>query len=227
VNGQPISSRKEGKYCELFSNMGVKKSTLTKVQIKPDSTHIVSQSKDGKSKKSHTVTIGKHVHKDGKVHSPAPPVVPVSPQPIPQRNPQPQIQKVKLDLKANAPGFIWPVESRDITATYGQVGKLWGSSHKGIDVKGEMGAPIFASADGIVHLVTTEPNWGNRIVLKHSDGFQTLYSHMNGVNVSRGQQVKAGDTIGGVGSTGKSTGPHLHFEIRQNGRTLDPVSLTN
>ena len=223
VNGQPISSQKEGKYCELFSNMGIKKSTLTKVDIKPGATHIVSQSKDGKSKESHSVTMGKHVHTNGRVHNPAPPVAPAPPQP----NPQPHIQKVKLDLNSNAPGFIWPTESQHVTATYGQVGKISEKSHQGVDVKGEMGAPIFASADGIVHLVKTEPKWGNRVVLKHSDGFQTLYGHMNGVTVSRGQQVKAGDIIGGVGSTGQSTGPHLHFEIRKHGRTFDPVSLIN
>lgn len=231
VNGEVISSKKEGKYCSLFSNMNVKKSTLTKVEITPGSTHIVNESKSGKQSqhitfgehkhenKSVHVHKGRHVHKDGKVHDPVPPAPPVQPQSY--------IHKTSAKLNTVTSDFSWPTKSRHITAKYGQVGKLWDKSHKGLDFKGNIGAPVFASADGIVHIVTTEPKWGNRIVLKHSDGFQTLYGHMNNMTVSRGQYVKAGDVIGGVGNTGKSTGPHLHFEIRKNGQTVDPAALLN
>ena len=71
--------------------------------------------------------------------------------------------------------------------------------------------------------VTTEVNWGKRIILKHANGYQSLYGHMDSLGVSRGQQAKAGDVIGSVGSTGKSTGPHLHFEIRKNGQPVNPL----
>ena len=227
VNGKVMSSKKEGKYCELFSDMGIKKSTLTKVEITPGSTHIVSESKSGKQ--SQHITFGefkhegnntpihktKHVHKNGKVHDPASPVPPASPKSY--------IHKTSLELSMATPNFNWPTKNRHINAKYGQVGKIWEQTHQGIDLKGSIGAPVFASADGTVHLVTTEPKWGNRIILKHADGFQTLYGHMNSMTVSRGQYVKAGDIIGGVGSTGKSTGPHLHFEIRKDGQTVNPA----
>lgn len=125
------------------------------------------------------------------------------------------------------PEFEWPTNSRHVTAKFGQIGRLWETTHHGIDFKGATGDPVFASADGMVELVTTERKWGKRIILKHSNGYQTLYGHMDSLGVSNAQYVKAGDVIGTVGSTGQSTGPHLHFEIRKNGRHLDPQSFIN
>ena len=218
VNGEVIPSYKEDKYCVLFSKMGVRKSTLTKVEIKPGSTHIVTKS--GKNKHSHKVTIGKHVHKDGKVHDPIPPM-----EPMPPVKPQSYIHKASAEAHAFTPNFIWPTNSRQITAKFGQTGKIWETSHHGIDFKGEVGEPVFASADGVVELAAMQGNWGKRVTLKHADGYQSLYGHMNSLAVTNGQSVSAGDIIGGIGSTGKSTGPHLHFEIRNNGRHVDPLPL--
>ena len=235
VNGKAIPSQKEGKYCGVLSGLGAEKSSLTKVEITPGSTHIVNESKSGKQSQhitfgefNHTdktthmqketkVHRGRHVHKNGKVHDPVPPVPPVSPQSY--------IHKTSTEFNVATPNFTWPTKSRHITAKYGQTGKLWENYHHGLDFKGNTGAPVFASADGTVELVTTEKNWGNRIILKHANGYQSLYGHMDSLAVSRGQYVKAGDIIGGVGSTGKSTGPHLHFEIRKNGQTIDPAPL--
>ena len=219
ANGKIIPSSKESKYCELFSNMGIKKANLTKIEIKPGSTHIVSNSKAGKRQHSHKITIGKHIHTDSNVHNPETHIPPTSPQSY--------IQKANLDVNIAEPEFVWPASSAHITAKYGQVGKLWEQTHQGIDIKGHIGSPVFASADGVVHILRTEPKWGNRIILKHSNGFQTFYGHMDSFTVSRGQHVKAGDIIGSVGNTGQSKGPHLHFEIRKDGHTLDPVSLIN
>lgn len=219
VNGTAISGDKESKYCALFSNTGVKKSTITKVEIKPGSTHIVNTSGDRDSKHSHKITIGKHVHKNGKVHDPEPPVAPVYQQSY--------IHKSSAETKLVAPDFTWPTTSRHVTAKYGETGNLWEHSHHGIDFKGEIGAPVFASADGIVEFAKTESKWGKRVILKHADGYQTFYGHMNGFNVSKGQKVKAGDVIGGVGSTGESTGYHLHFELRENGQSRDPMFYIN
>ena len=229
VNGNVISAKQEGKYCSLFSDLGVKKSTLTKVEITPRSTHIVNSSRDGKQsqkmtfgeytheEKSKHVHKTKHVHKNGKVHDPVAPVPPVQPQTY--------IHKTSAKVNTVAPKFVWPTNSRHITAKYGQVGKIWEDSHHGLDFKGAIGAPVFASADGTVELAAYQGNWGKRITIKHANGYQSLYGHMDSLAVSPGQYVKAGDIIGGVGSTGKSTGPHLHFEIRKNGQTLDPAPL--
>jgi len=222
ANGVAIPSYKEDKYCRLFSNMGIKKATLTKVEIKPGSTHIVSETGKGKNKHSHKITIGKHVHKDGKIHDPISPV-----EPVPPVTPQSYIHKASSEQTSLTPDFTWPTNSRHVTAKFGQVGKIWEMSHQGTDFKGKTGEPVYASADGIVQLVTTEVNWGKRVILKHANGYQSLYGHMDSLGVSKGQYVKAGDIIGTVGSTGKSTGPHLHFEIRKKGRHLDPESLIN
>jgi murein DD-endopeptidase MepM/ murein hydrolase activator NlpD len=167
-----------------------------------------------KAKHVHKTT---HVHKNGKVHAPVAPEPPIQPQPT--------IHKTRAAINTTAPKFIWPTKSRHITAKYGQVGKIWEDSHHGLDFKGDIGAPVFAAADGTVELAARQGNWGNRITLKHPNGYQSLYGHMDSLAVSNGQYVKAGDIIGGVGSTGKSTGPHLHFEIRKNGKTLDPAPL--
>ena len=89
--------------------------------------------------------------------------------------------------------------------------------HNGIDLASYAGAPVFASADGTV-IISRNSGWnggyGKYIVISHTNGTQTLYSHLNATNVSVGSKVKQGETIGFVGNTGKSTGPHLHFETR-------------
>ena len=222
ANGKAVPPYKEDKYCRLFSDMGIRKATLTKIEIKPGSTHIVSETGNGKNKHSHKITIGKHVHNGGTVQDPITPI-----EPVPPVAPQAYIHKISTEQNSLTPNFTWPTNSRHVTAKFGQVGKIWETSHHGTDFKGKIGEPVFASADGIVQLVTTEVNWGKRIILNHANGYQSFYGHMDSLGVSKGQYVRAGDVIGTVGSTGKSTGPHLHFEIRKKGRHLDPESLIN
>jgi len=223
ANGVVVPSWSEGKYCQIFSDMNVKKETLTKIELKPGSTHIVTQSKQGKNNQSVHVTHGKFEHKthtrmdehkDGSIHAPN----------IPKR-PTLKPQPVQYEPPLQTPTFIRPTNSQKVNASYGMKSSLWPKTHQGIDLSGKTGDPVYASADGEVHFVTTEPKWGNRIILKHSDGYQTFYGHMDSCKVKRGQAVKAGELIGLVGSTGQSTGPHLHFEIRKDGQTLDPANL--
>ena len=96
--------------------------------------------------------------------------------------------------------------------------------HAGLDFTAPQGTPIYASANGIVkvaaHLGT---GYGNHVVINHGYGYETLYGHMFKVKARVGQRVKRGEIIGYVGSTGKSTGPHCHYEVHKNGRPLDPV----
>lgn len=96
--------------------------------------------------------------------------------------------------------------------------------HAGLDFAAPQGTPIYATADGVV---TTAGNkgtgYGNHVVINHGYGYETLYGHMVRVKASSGQHVKRGDLIGYVGSTGKSTGPHCHYEVHKNGQKLDPV----
>lgn len=89
--------------------------------------------------------------------------------------------------------------------------------YNGIDIAAPVGTPILASADGAVILARTSGyngGYGLYVVIKHNNGTQTLYAHMSRVNVSVGQTVTQGEVIGAVGNTGRSTGPHIHFEVR-------------
>lgn len=97
-----------------------------------------------------------------------------------------------------------------------------GAMHAGIDFKGPMGSPIFAAADGRVTFAGRKSGYGNAIEITHANGMLTRYAHLSRIDVRVGQAVAAGTTIGGLGSTGRSTGPHLHFEVRINDRAINP-----
>jgi len=96
--------------------------------------------------------------------------------------------------------------------------------HAGLDFAAPLGTPIYATADGNVKVAGNLGNgYGNHVVLNHGYGYETLYGHMYRIAVRNGARVKRGEIIGYVGSTGKSTGPHCHYEVHKNGRPLDPV----
>jgi murein DD-endopeptidase MepM/ murein hydrolase activator NlpD len=97
-----------------------------------------------------------------------------------------------------------------------------GAMHAGIDFKGPMGSPVFAAADGRVSFVGQKSGYGNVVEITHGNGMLTRYAHLSRFDVKVGQQVAAGTTIAGLGSTGRSTGPHLHFEVRINDRAVNP-----
>ena len=117
--------------------------------------------------------------------------------------------------------LIWPTSGGAITSGFGP---RWGRMHTGIDIPRPYGTPVYAAADGTVVQVVTGwgGGYGNYIVIYHGGGISTLYSHNSRNAVSVGQEVKAGQIIGYVGSTGRSTGPHLHFEVRVNGSPVNP-----
>lgn len=99
--------------------------------------------------------------------------------------------------------------------------------HSGIDISARKGTPVYSTGDGVVRVAGRNPEglggYGVVAVVDHGYGFMTLYAHMNEVKVRVGQHVKRGEQIGTVGSTGMSTGPHLHYEVLQNGKKVDPV----
>jgi murein DD-endopeptidase MepM/ murein hydrolase activator NlpD len=95
--------------------------------------------------------------------------------------------------------------------------------HAGIDFGAPTGTPVYASSSGVVVSAGYQRGYGNTIVISHGSGLSTLYGHLSRIRVSSGQKVGSGDLIGNVGSTGMSTGPHLHFEIRVNGRPVNPA----
>jgi murein DD-endopeptidase MepM/ murein hydrolase activator NlpD len=97
--------------------------------------------------------------------------------------------------------------------------------HPGVDFKGATGDPVRVTADGKVVFTGRKSGYGNCIIVQHKNDFQTLYGHLSRINVDDGQQVKTGDVIGKVGSTGRTTGPHLHYEVRKGGKPINPVKF--
>jgi murein DD-endopeptidase MepM/ murein hydrolase activator NlpD len=95
--------------------------------------------------------------------------------------------------------------------------------HSGIDFGGGYGAPVFAAAGGTVISAGSKGSYGSTVVIDHGGGFSTVYGHLSRISVSDGQTVSSGQRVGSIGSSGLSTGPHLHFEVRINGRAVDPM----
>ena len=96
-------------------------------------------------------------------------------------------------------------------------------SHNGVDVAVEFGTPVSATADGLVVWAAPYAGYGNLVVVYHSNGITSRYGHLSKITVEAGQRVKRGDQVGHAGSTGRSTGPHVHYEIRQNDQPVDPL----
>lgn len=116
--------------------------------------------------------------------------------------------------------FIWPVKG-EIVSPFGIRDKI---RHDGIDISAPAGTPIVAADDGeVVHSSNTIRGYGNMIIIKHQDGFYTIYAHNAENLVKVGDRVKKGDTIARVGNTGNASGYHLHFEIRNNRRPRNPL----
>lgn len=130
--------------------------------------------------------------------------------------------------QSNPGGYIWPVDSRYITSTVGgrqSPGGIGSTNHKGTDI-GRVGytSSIYAAKSGTVIVSQYSSSYGNYVVISHGSGNTTLYGHMSSRKVEVGQYVNQGDVIGITGSTGHSTGPHLHFEITENGVRVNPLS---
>jgi murein DD-endopeptidase MepM/ murein hydrolase activator NlpD len=119
-----------------------------------------------------------------------------------------------------ASGFAWPI-SGAVTSGYGE---RWGGMHQGIDIDCVTGAPIRASKAGTVISATYDGGYGYHVVIDHGGGFASLYAHNSALYVGGGESVAQGEVISACGSTGQSTGDHLHFEIRVNGQPQDPLA---
>jgi len=118
-----------------------------------------------------------------------------------------------------------PIADAKPTQDFGATRTPGGEPHQGIDLKGRKGDPVHATADGTVLSAGPLGPYGITVMLQHGNGVETLYAHLNEVRVKPGQRVRAGTAIGTVGNTGNSTKPHVHYEVRKNGRRVDPGSL--
>ena len=150
-----------------------------------------------------------------------------------------QVTQIENEIKILALGsisedyiggvFVWPVPGRtSLTSLYGmRVHPITGAYklHTGIDISAPLGTNFVAAANGVVSKATYNTAYGNMVIIDHGGGVQTLYAHGNSILVQVGDEVKAGTPILEVGSTGYSTGPHAHFEVRINGEYADPMNF--
>lgn len=132
-------------------------------------------------------------------------------------------EQVKSDKTFNGVYFSVKPVTGTITSRFGSKESIRKSAHKGIDIGSPNGTPIYAAADGTVtYSGYNSGGYGNLVIISHGNGIETYYAHCSKLYVKKGQKVSAGDNIAAVGSTGRSTGNHLHFEIRQNGSQINP-----
>jgi len=143
-----------------------------------------------------------------------------------------RLRNVRKDVEnrealAAATPSIWPAHGW-LTGTFGGRSDPFTGEpgfHQGLDISTAKGQPVFATADGRVESASYTGDYGNLIVLRHDFGLSTRYGHLSRFNVKNGSAVHRGDVIGFVGSTGRSTGAHLHYEILANGKLLNPLQL--
>ncbi len=120
------------------------------------------------------------------------------------------------------PEYGWPVEKASITSGFGE---RWGAVHKGIDIGVPMGTSVKAARGGTVLRAERIGTYGNCVIIDHGDGQETRYAHLSGILVNAGDEVVKGQEIARSGNSGRTTGPHLHFEIRVDGEPIDPMRL--
>ncbi len=131
-------------------------------------------------------------------------------------------EKVKASTLNGVHLAVNPIQGH-ITSRFGSRESIRDHAHKGLDIAAKTGTKIKAVASGTVTYASTMSGYGNLIRINHGNGVETYYGHCNKINVKKGQKVKAGDIIGEVGSTGRSTGPHLHLEVRLHDKILNPL----
>jgi murein DD-endopeptidase MepM/ murein hydrolase activator NlpD len=138
-----------------------------------------------------------------------------------------QIAGIGPAMRPLVPVFnvMWPTRG-EITTYFGEVGRYSPRGHAGLDVAAPEGTPILAIDDGeILKAYWNSDGYGGLVIIAHTSGYETWYGHLDSFSVAPGERVKRGQRIGEMGSTGFSTGPHLHFEVREDGQLLDPLKF--
>ncbi|MGQ3477930.1 M23 family metallopeptidase [Paenibacillus sp. TY11] len=136
------------------------------------------------------------------------------------------LQTRRLALAEQGKPSVWPVGSRRMTSSFGyRSDPFTGRSafHSGVDIAGQTGDPVYAAGAGTVLEAASSGARGKCIIIQHPDGLQSWYMHLSGMQVAPGDRVHKGQTIGLLGSTGRSTGPHLHFQIVKHNQPVDPL----
>lgn len=146
---------------------------------------------------------------------------PAPPRPAPPRPPAPpasgEMPAVELPPRA---AWRWPIDG-PVTSRFGT--REHGAWHNGLDIGAREGTAVLAALDGEVSFAGTQGNFGRLVVLDHGRGLTTWYAHLKSFEVQRGQKVRQGERVAESGSSGNARGPHLHFEVRRDGKPLDPL----
>ena len=139
----------------------------------------------------------------------------------------PSIMEAPHAIPAGVPHFILPVAGRPSSGYGLRADPVSGTevNHPGFDLAATTGTKVTAAAGGTVVHAGPAGTYGNLVTVRHENGFETRYAHLSAIDVSVGDRVEAGQDVGKVGTTGYSTGPHLHFEVRKDGRAVDPAPL--
>jgi murein DD-endopeptidase MepM/ murein hydrolase activator NlpD len=156
------------------------------------------------------------------------PAPPIANAPIDATRAQPAAVALGDPLTSGAPRFILPVAGRPSSGYGLRADPMRGGemiNHPGFDLAATVGTPVAAAASGTVVHAGPAGTYGNLVTLRHDNGFETRYAHLSSVDVKVGDRVEAGTGLGKVGTTGYSTGPHLHFEVRHDGKAIDPAPL--
>jgi murein DD-endopeptidase MepM/ murein hydrolase activator NlpD len=143
-----------------------------------------------------------------------------------------RLQSVRTDVDkrnqlAAATPSIWPTHGWLSSTAGNRTDPFTGEKdyHPGLDISADKGDPVYSTADGTIVNAAAAGNYGNLVIIDHGYGLETRYGHLSAFKVKAGQKVKRGDLIGLVGATGRATGAHLHYEVRANGRILNPLQL--
>lgn len=148
-----------------------------------------------------------------------------------ERRIQRDLEDGKIDARPSNGEMMWPLKDHyDISSPFGWRNAPIGSGgerHRGIDIPAPTGTPVYSATDGVVISSGWNGSYGNAVMIKYTDNIVIVYGHNSSLVVSAGQRVSKGQVISLVGSTGNSTGPHLHFEVRYNGYPVDPLKYLN
>lgn len=137
-------------------------------------------------------------------------------------SPSPKVTTKPPSPKPTVRGWVKPVRRYSFTSGYGS---RWGTLHAGVDLAAPTGTPVYAAYSGTISLARWYGGYGYAVKIKHGNGYTTLYGHNSRLLVKAGQRVTSGQKIALMGSTGDSTGPHLHFETHVNGNPVNPVTF--
>lgn len=137
-------------------------------------------------------------------------------------------RSVNFEAAADAEVMVTPTKNFKLSARFGDSGPYWSTGrHMGLDFAAPMGTAILAADGGKVVEAGPAGAYGNFVEVAHGDGTRTRYAHLSSIEVKKGQSVARGQRLGGLGSTGNSTGPHLHFEVLSEGVQVDPEKYLN